>query len=111
MQAACIFSMFVESKDEITLKLNGTSPSNGTSRYCQIVLVLDGNFNVNSYLLCIVFKLKFSNFCTLYCFSHSFFVCFSYESMKSLCDRFNRAIDSMLQMVSIRYFSLVLADV
>lgn len=48
----------------------------------------------------------------MYCFSRgSFFVCFSYESMKSLCDRFNRAIDSMLQMVSIRYFSLVLADV
>ena len=29
-----------------------------------------------------------------------FLLCFSYESMKSLCDRFNRAIDSMLQMVS-----------
>lgn len=31
-------------------------------------------------------------------------ICFSYESMKSLCDRFNRAIDSMLQMVSIWFF-------
>ena len=28
-------------------------------------------------------------------------LCFSYESMRTLCDRYNRAIDSIRQLVSI----------
>lgn len=33
---------------------------------------------------------------------------FSYESMRILCDKYNRAIDSVLQLVSTVYYSLTL---
>lgn len=32
-------------------------------------------------------------------------LCFSYDSMKSLCDKYNRAIDSILQLVSENFTS------